>query len=54
MKKSHSFDVLSDRKCIVTGCRKFIKKRLVEDIDARRCNKHHLQFEKSKQKTDNR
>jgi hypothetical protein len=51
MRKSHSFDDLSDRKCIEPNCPKFIKKRLVQDIDARRCNKHHKAFKKRKHKT---
>ena len=53
-KKSHSFDVLSDRECVKPGCSKKIKQRLVNDIDAHRCYKHNLEFKKSKHKAANR
>lgn len=31
MRKSHPFDVLSDRVCVVPGCDKHLKLRLVEE-----------------------
>ena len=40
MKKSLSFDVLSDRVCSAPGCEKHIKQRLVDTIDAHLCYTH--------------
>ena len=41
MKKSHRHDELSDRVCIHHGCKKQIKQRLVDTIDAIRCYEHY-------------
>jgi hypothetical protein len=40
MKKTHSFDELSNRACYKPGCSKKIKKRLVESKDAMFCYEH--------------
>ena len=39
MKKSHSFDVLSDRECQTKGCTKKIKQRLVSSENNESQNK---------------
>jgi hypothetical protein len=40
MKKTHTFDTMSDRTCREPGCEKKIKLRLVEIKDAGFCYKH--------------
>ena len=45
MKKDHSHDVMSDRKCSAPGCNKPIKLRMVELKDARLCYKHYCKKE---------
>jgi hypothetical protein len=40
LKKTHSFDELSDRVCLDLLCNKLIKQRLVESKDARFCYEH--------------
>ncbi len=57
MKKTHRFDELSGKKCKVEGCRKFLKKRLVESKEPNnidKCFKHNLVIKRAKQKEKNK
>ncbi len=52
MKKGYKFNQLSDRKCIESGCRKFLKLRLVETKQPNRinrCYKHGMILKRAKQ-----
>ncbi len=52
MKKSHKFNQLSKKKCVETGCRKFLKVRLVETKQPNkinRCYKHGMILKRAKQ-----
>ena len=42
-----SFDVLSDVECVVTGCKRLIKQRLVDvrPSNVHKCYPHHVQHE---------
>ncbi len=56
MKKSHKFNELSGKKCKVPGCRKFLKKRLVESKEPKnidRCYQHDLTIRRAKQNEKN-
>ena len=57
MKKTHRFNELSDKKCKETGCRKFLKKRLVESKEPHkitRCYAHDLVIRRAKQNEKNK
>ena len=52
MKKSHKFDVLSDKQCVESKCRKLIKQRLVETKEPHkilRCYQHGMVIKRQKQ-----
>ncbi len=57
MKKTHRFNELSDKKCKEPGCRKLLKKRLVESkepTNITRCYAHNLVIKRAKQKEKNK
>ena len=53
MKKSHSFDKLSDKTCDVSGCKTRLKQRIVEEKPtAKKCFKHWSEIEFARRHRD--